>query len=155
MLTPTWWGCCSGVESGPQETCSEWGPSIECASPQPIIFEEDVILLFTIWAAPPPVAQTPKNLPALQETWDWSLGQEDPLEKEMATHSSILAWRIPWTEEPGGIQSMGSQRVGHNWVTNPSTFHLTLPYCSHSDSHLESQWRAHTLPRAFQGVSVF
>ena len=147
MLTPTWWGCCSGVESGPQETCSEWGPSIECASPQPIIFEEDVILLFTIWAAPPPVAQTPKNLPALQETWDWSLGQEDPLEKEMATHSSILAWRIPWTEEPGGIQFMGSQRVGHNWVTNPSTFHLTLPYCSHSDSHLESQWRAHTLPR--------
>ena len=55
-----------------------------------------------------------KNLPAVQETWVQSLGWEDPLEKEMATHSSILAWRIPRTEEPGGLQSMGSQRVGHN-----------------------------------------
>ena len=51
-----------------------------------------------------------KNLPAMQETWVQSLGCEDPLEKGMATHSSILAWRIPWTEEPGGLQSMGSQR---------------------------------------------
>ena len=50
-----------------------------------------------------------KNLPAMQETWVLSLGQEDPLEKEVATHSSILAWRIPWTEEPGGLQSMRSQ----------------------------------------------
>ena len=50
-----------------------------------------------------------KNLPAIQETWVRSLGREDPLEKEMATHSSILAWRIPWTEEFGGLQSMGSQ----------------------------------------------
>ena len=56
------------------------------------------------------------------ETWVWSLGPEDPLEKEMATHSSILAWRIPWTEEPGGLQSTGSQRVGHNWVTSLSGF---------------------------------
>ena len=63
-------------------------------------------------------AQMVKNLPALQETQVQSLGQEDPLEEEMATHSSILAWRIPWTEEPGGLQSMGSQRVRHNWVTN-------------------------------------
>ena len=55
-----------------------------------------------------------KNLPAKQEKWLLSLGQEDPLEKEMATHSSILAWEIPWTEEPGGLQSMGSQRVGHD-----------------------------------------
>ena len=47
----------------------------------------------------------------------WFLGREDPLEKGMATHSSILAWRIPWTEEPGGLQSMGSQRIGHNWTT--------------------------------------
>ena len=54
-----------------------------------------------------------KNLPAMQETQVRSLGQEDPLEKEMATHSSILAWRIPWTEEPGGLQSMGSQRGRH------------------------------------------
>ena len=51
---------------------------------------------------------------AMQETWVQSLGREDALEKEMATHSSILAWRIPWTEEPGGLQSMGSQRVGHD-----------------------------------------
>ena len=51
-----------------------------------------------------------KNLYAMEETWIWSLCQEDPLEKEMATHSSILAWEIPWTEEPGGLQSMGSER---------------------------------------------
>ena len=55
------------------------------------------------------MAQTVKKLPAMQETGVQSLGQEDPLEKAMATHSSILAWRIPWTEEPGGLQSMGSQ----------------------------------------------
>ena len=58
-----------------------------------------------------------KNLPAMQETWVQSLGQEDPLEKEMATHYSILAWEIPWTEEPGGLQSTGLQRVGHNLAT--------------------------------------
>ena len=60
------------------------------------------------------VAQTVKNLPAMQETWFRYLGWEDPLEKKMATHSSILAWRIPSTEEPGGLQSMGLQRVGHD-----------------------------------------
>ena len=59
-----------------------------------------------------------KNLPAMQETRVRSLGQENPLEKGMETHSSILAWGIPWTEEPGGLQSMGSQKVGHDWVTN-------------------------------------
>ena len=58
-----------------------------------------------------------KNLPAMQEMGVQFLGQEDPLEKEMATHSSILAWRLPWTEEPGRLQSMGSQRVGHNKAT--------------------------------------
>ena len=60
------------------------------------------------------MAQTVKNLPAMQETWIGSLGQEDTLRKGMATHSSIFAWRIPWTEEPDGLQSMGSQRVGHS-----------------------------------------
>ena len=60
------------------------------------------------------VAQRLKRLPAMQETWVQSLGREDPLEKEMATHSSILAWRILWTEQPGGLQSMGLQRVGHD-----------------------------------------
>ena len=60
------------------------------------------------------VAQTVTNLPAMQETWVRSLDREDPLEKKMATHSSILAWRIPRTEEPGGLQSMGWQRVGYD-----------------------------------------
>ena len=60
------------------------------------------------------VAQLVKNMPAMQETPVLSLGQEDPMEKEMATYSSILAWRILWTEEPHGLQSMGSQRVRHN-----------------------------------------
>ena len=60
------------------------------------------------------VAQVVKNAPAMQETQVQSLGREDPLEKEMATHSSILAWEIPWTEEPGGLQSIGSQGVGHD-----------------------------------------
>ena len=61
------------------------------------------------------VAQTVKHLPTMRETRVQQLGQEDLLEKEMATHSSILAWRIPWTEEPGSLQSIGSQRVRHNW----------------------------------------
>ena len=60
------------------------------------------------------VAQTVKNLPAMQEAQVRSLGWEDPLEKGMATHSSILPWRIPWTEEPGGPQAMGSQRVRYS-----------------------------------------
>ena len=60
------------------------------------------------------VAQMVKNLPVLQETWVLFLGQEDPLEKGMATYSCILVWEIPQTEEPGGLQSMGSQRVGHD-----------------------------------------
>ena len=60
------------------------------------------------------VAQMVKNLPAMQVTWVQSLGWEDSLEKRMATHSSILAWEIPWTEEPGGLQSMGLQRVGQD-----------------------------------------
>ena len=60
------------------------------------------------------IAQMVKHLPTMQETQVRSLGREDPLEKEMATHFSILAWRIPWTEEPGRLQSMGSQRVRHN-----------------------------------------
>ena len=60
------------------------------------------------------VVQIVKNLPAVQETQAQFLGWEDPLEKGMATHSCVLAWRIPWTEEPGGLQPMGSQRVGHD-----------------------------------------
>ena len=63
------------------------------------------------------MAQLVKNLPAMQETWVRSLGGEDAPEKEMATHSSILTWEIPWTEKPGGLESMGLQRVGHDLVT--------------------------------------
>ena len=70
-----------------------------------------------------PVDQRVKNLPAMQETRVQFLGPEDPLEKGMAIHSSILAWRIPWTEEPGGLQSMGLQRVGHDWATNTHRIH--------------------------------
>ena len=69
------------------------------------------------------LAQMEKHLPTMQETWVQFLGREDLLEKEMATHSSILAWKIPWTEEPGRLQSMGLQRVGHDWVTK----HLAPP----------------------------
>ena len=67
---------------------------------------------FHIWVSL--VTQRVKRLPTMQETWVRSLGWEDPLEKEMATHSSVFAWRIPWAEKPGSLQSMGSQRVGHD-----------------------------------------
>ena len=60
------------------------------------------------------LAQMVKNLPTMQKTWLLSLGWEDPLEKGMATYSSILTWRIPWTEEPGGLESMGLERIGYN-----------------------------------------
>ena len=67
------------------------------------------------------VAQTVKHLPAMRESRVQSLGQEDSLEKEMAIHSTILAWGIPWTEEPGGLQSMGSQRVRYDLATKQQT----------------------------------
>ena len=70
------------------------------------------LIIVLLWASL--VAQLVENLPAMQETWIRFLGREDPLEKGMATHSSILAWRFLWTEEPGGLQSLGSQRVGHD-----------------------------------------
>ena len=70
--------------------------------------------IFVSWYYASLVAQLVKRLPAMQETWVRSLGWEDPLEKEMATHFSTLAWKIPWTEEPGRLQSMGLQRVGHD-----------------------------------------
>ena len=70
------------------------------------------------------MAQMIKNLPAMQETWVWYLVKKIPLEKGMVTQLNILSWRIPWTEEPGGLQSMGSQSVGHDWVTNIFTFQI-------------------------------
>ena len=75
------------------------------------------------------VAHMVNNLPEMQETWVWSLGREDPLEGGMATHFSILAWRIWWTEEPGMRQSMGSQGIGHDWVANSI---VVLQYCLNS-----------------------
>ena len=86
-----------------------------------------------IWLNPHPsfdsslVAKRLKCLPLMQETWVQSLGREDPLEKEMATHSSILAWRIPRTEEPGGLQSMGLQRVGQTERINFLNFLTLMP----------------------------
>ena len=86
-----------------------------------------------IWASL--VAQIVKNLPAMQETQVPSLGQEDPLEERMATHSSFLAWRIPWTEEPSGLQSMWSQRVRHDWATKVRTH-----------THSIQEWIASNIP---------
>ena len=73
-----------------------------------------------------PVAQTVKNLPVMKEIRVWSLGLEDPLEKGMAIHSSILAWRIPWAEKPGGQQSMRLKRVGHEWAINTCMHDLNV-----------------------------
>ena len=90
------------------------------------------------------MVQLVKNLPTVRGTWVQSLGQEDPLEKEMATRSSILAWRIPWTEEPGRLQSMGSLRVGQDSVTSLSLFTFM---------HWRRKWQptAVFLPGEFQG----
>ena len=78
----------------------------------------------------PLVAQMVKHLPTMQDTWVQSLGQEALLEKELATHSSTLFWKIPWTEEPGMLQSMGSPRVRHDWSTSLSFFLIYFPQYS-------------------------
>ena len=93
--------------------------------------------------AAPLLAQVAKNLPAMHETQVWSLGQEDPLEKGMTTHSSILACRIPWTEETGRLQSMRSQRVRQNWATNTHTHthtHVTIHISHHVEIFLILSW---------------
>ena len=90
------------------------------------------------------VAHLVKNPPAMWETWVWFLSGEDPLEKGMATHSSILAWRIPWTEEPGRLQSMGSQRVRHDWVV--FTFTLSFLKTCLNNSSFKSMSQPSTLP---------
>ena len=81
------------------------------------------------------VAQLVKNLPAVQETWVWPLGQKDPLEKEMATLSSILTWRIPWTEESDGLQSTGEQRVRHDWAGKWGTLFFYKNLILSEDTH--------------------
>ena len=90
------------------------------------------------------VAQRAKRLLAMQETWVSSLGQEDPLKKEMAIHSSTLAWKITWTEKPSRLQSMGSQRVGHDWATSLS---LSLTHSSCSYFGCAEQWGLWTYQR--------
>ena len=102
-----------GNRQGSLACCSSWG----CK-------ESDMTewLNWADWTDTLLVAQTVKKPPAMQETWVWPLGWEDSLEKGMATHSNILLWRIPWTEEFCGLQFMGSQRVGHDWATNPFIF---------------------------------
>ena len=86
------------------------------------------------------VAQVVKNLPAMQEIWVWFLGWEDPLEKGMATHFSILAWRIPQTEEPRKLQSMELKRDEDSWMTNTLTF---TPLLKIQDSHMCSNYRSY------------
>ena len=91
------------------------------------------------------VAQMVKHLSTMRETWVWSLGQEDLLEKAMAPHSSILAWRIPWMEEAGGLQSMGSQRVRHDWATSLSFTFQKQPKGLSTDKSLNKMWSIHTI----------
>ena len=99
------------------------------------------------------MAQMVKDLPIMQETLVPTLSRKDPMEKGMTTYSSILAWRIPWKEEPGGLQSMGSQRVGHDWVTNNNNNTLTL-FCvtlyiskilNHQTSSILTYWNENNL----------
>ena len=99
------------------------------------------------------VAQTVKNPLATPQTWVWSLDWKDPLEKEIATHSRIVAWEIPWTEEPGGLQSMRSQRVSQDWAINTYTFFF-LNRGSHGEFTL-SAYRPHLcLPSLTSECSV-
>ena len=88
------------------------GPCKALVLGQQVFTPFHLVLSSFIWASL--VAQMVKRLPTMQETWVRSLGQEDPLGKELATHSSVLAWKIPWTEEPGRLPFMGMQRVGHD-----------------------------------------
>ena len=100
------------------------------------------------------VAQTVKRLPAMQETRVRSLDQEDPLEKAMATHSSTLAWKIPWTEKPGRLQSMGSQRVRHDWAT-PLSLYLEVWVLLKRLKHQQKQvWNACPQSDPMLGTSV-
>ena len=84
----------------------------------------------------------------MRKTQVWSLGWEDPLEKEMATHSSTLAWKIPWMEERGRVQSIGSQRVRHNWVTSLSLFHFLQHYIDYNEGPMHPHLQACLVPGA-------
>jgi len=106
---------------------------LEIILPSGVSQTKTTIKWYCLWASL--VAHSVKNLPEVQETRVQSLGWEDPLEKEMATHSNILAWKISWPEEPGGLQSMGSQRVAHDWETN------TYLYVEYKCNYLQNRNR--------------
>jgi len=93
---------------------SEWMPTKEFRVLKSLVLASECTFYQLSPSMASLVAWTVKCLPTMRETWVRYLGREDPLEKEMATHSSIHTWKIPWTEEPGGLQSMGLQRVGHD-----------------------------------------
>ena len=88
-----------------------------------IPWKDNLLIQYIYYTLASLVGQSVKNLPAMQETWVWFLGQEDPLEKEITTYSSILAWRIPWTEDPGRLQSMGSPESDMTWRLNHHHHH--------------------------------
>ena len=96
------------------------------------------LIIFGYWTSL--VSQMVKCLPTMRETWVRSLGQEDPLEKEMATHSSSLAWKTPWTEEPGRLQSIGLQRVGHDWATSLHFIGISSFMQSYSFAKSPAHW---------------
>ena len=116
-LQMDWHSLLSQEQKGFLFACFLYGGSLKCAKlNSSVVFpENDPLFLGNLLSSP--VAQMVKTLPAVWETWVQSLGQEDPLEKGKATYSSTLAWRIPWTEEPGRLQSMGWQRAWHDWAT--------------------------------------
>ena len=107
-----------GSSAGKESTCNAGDPSLISGSGRSPGEGIGYPLQYS-WASM--VAQTVKNPPEMKETWDGLLGWEDSVEEGKATHSSILAWRSSWTEEPGGLQFIGLQRVGHDWVTKHST----------------------------------
>ena len=127
---PNFWGFPSGL-NGKESACNEGDLGLIPRTGRP-------------WLPTPVSLGLPQvmNLPAMWETRVHSLGQEDPLEKGMATHSSILAWRIPWIEEPGGLQSLGSQRIKHDWAT----YTLSTNHSGRSSPPLSSIQTAHLLP---------
>ena len=130
------WGSSPWLADGHLLTVPSWGGEKEKEDGSSLM-SLIIKALFPLWSLP--VAQTVKNPPVMQEMQVWSLGQEDPLEKGMATHCSILAWRIPWTEEVGGLQSVGSQRVRHDLSDWARTFPSWRP-------HLETSTKPNYLP---------
>ena len=126
-VMPCSWNVCPPTDSTSVER--EWAENLSLNSGSP-----------WRWFGSPTslVAQMVKRLSTMWETWVQSLGQEDPLEKEMAIHSSTIAWRIPWTEEPGRLQSMGLQRVRHDWATSLH-LHPVIQWATFTDYFLCSE----------------